>query len=73
VKDTKDASLDNMALLNSVGRRKARVQDENVFSILETTACVSSSLTLKQKFQDLLRRLLVMSQELPRFSAIGQT
>jgi len=42
-----------MALLNNVGRRKARVQDEDVFSILGTTSGVSSSLTVKQKFKDL--------------------
>jgi hypothetical protein len=42
-----------MALLNNVGRRKARFQDENEFSILGTTPGVSSSLTVKQKFKDL--------------------
>jgi hypothetical protein len=53
MKDTTDVSLDNMALLDNVGRRKERVQDENVFSILGTTTGVSSSLTLKKKFKDL--------------------
>ena len=38
-----------MALLNNVGRKK----DENVFSFLGTTTGVSSSLTVKQKFEDL--------------------
>lgn len=52
-KDTKDTSLDGMSLLNNVGRKKERVQDENVFSILETAAGVSSSLTVQQKFKDL--------------------
>jgi hypothetical protein len=42
-----------MSLLNNVGRKKERVQDENVFSILETAAGVSSSLTVQQKFKDL--------------------
>jgi hypothetical protein len=42
-----------MALLSNVGRKKERVQDENVFSILETATGVSSSLTVQQKFKDL--------------------
>lgn len=53
MKDAKDKSLDNMALLDNVGRRKERVQDENLFSILGTTTGVASSFTVTQKFKDL--------------------
>jgi len=53
MKDTKDISLDDMALLDNVGRRKEKVQDENLFGILGTTTGVASSLIVTQKFKDL--------------------